>query len=107
MLRRDIGEGTNALQCTTDRMFCCSNSGGEMRAGNFYMPDGGVVPPLGIAVNGYYRSRGSMHITLNRQPTGTITGQFRCEIPDASGMNVDLFITIGEPVYMHNILLFL
>ena len=60
----------------TDSIICCSNSGGGLRAGEFYMPDGTLVPPLARAVNGYYRFRGSMYITLNRQVTATITGQF-------------------------------
>lgn len=93
----------NALQCTTDSMICCSNS--PLRAGEFYMPDGTLVPHLARVVNGYYRSRGSMYITLNRQVTATITGQFRCEIPDASGMSVYLLITIGEYICTIHIML--
>ena len=97
MLRTDIGEGDNALQCTTDSTTCCSNAGGEMRAGFFYFPVTDVyVPPLGLAVNGYYRDRLSQLIRLHRQPSGTITGQFRCNIPRASGSAADLFINIGE-----------
>ena len=69
-----------------------------MRAGEFYMPDGSLVITMGSTTNGYYRTRGSSHIALNRQPTGTITGQFRCEIPDASQTFVGLFINIGKTV---------
>ena len=99
VLRTDIGEIDAALLCTTDSTTCCSNVGGETRAGEFYFPSssgGGVVPILGGVTNGYYRLRGSQHILLNRQPTGTITGQFRCNIPNAMGVMVDLFIDIGE-----------
>ena len=59
------------------------------------MPDGGLVQVRGTATNGYYRTRGSRYIALNRQPTGTITGHFRCQIPDASQTSVDLYINIG------------
>ena len=95
VLRTDIGEGGDALQCTTDSITCCSNAGGEMRAGEFYFPNGDIVMVPGLITNGYYRSRGTRHIRLNRQSAGTITGQFRCEIPDASGTMVNLFINIG------------
>ena len=47
MLRTDIGEGADALQCTTDSTTCCRNVPPEMRAGEFYMPDGDLVLSLG------------------------------------------------------------
>ena len=95
MLRDDIGEGDAALQCTTDRAGCCNGTG---RAGEFYFPDGTIVPISGgiDLTRTYYRNRGSGVIRLNRRPNGTITGWFRCEIPDASGTLVNLFINIGK-----------
>ena len=96
MLRTDIGEGADALQCTTDSTTCCTNTPPEMRAGEFYMPDGSIVLFAGTTTNGYYRFRGSQRILLNRRSTGTITGQFRCNIPQMSGTYVDLYINIGE-----------
>ena len=96
VLRTDIGEGVNALQCTTDSTTCCRNTDGESRAGDFYMPDGNLVLIQSTTINGYYRSRGSRHILLSRQSTGTITGQFRCNIPQLSGPDVDLYINIGK-----------
>ena len=98
VLRTDIGEGAAALQCTTDSTTCCTNAPGETRAGEFYFPDGSQVPFLGDASSPYYRQRHSMSIGLNRRssiPTQP-TGQFRCEIPDASGTTVNLFINIGR-----------
>ena len=97
VLRTDIGEGVAALLCTTDSTTCCTNAPGETRAGYFYFPDGTQVPIQGIATSPYYRTRGSRMIGLNRRsniPTQP-TGQFRCEIPDASGTTVNLFINIG------------
>ena len=102
VLRTDIGEGDNALQCTTDRITCCTNTGGEFRAGNFYFPVssvrlGAAVPTLGGVVDGYYRYRYSQHIRLHRQSSGIITDWFRCNIPQASGPDdVDMYINIGE-----------
>ena len=99
VLRTDIGIDAAALQCTTDSTTCCTNILPEMRGGNFYFPiadGGGVVPNIGGATNGYYRDRLSRHVRLHRQHTGTITGQFRCEIPLANGTMVNLFINIGK-----------
>jgi hypothetical protein len=71
-----------------------------MRAGEFYMPDGDLVLLMGTTTNDYYRTRRSRHIFLNRRPAGTITGRFRCNIPQASGPpNADLYINIGEYPY--------
>ena len=97
MLRTDIGEGAAALQCTTDRAGCCRGSDGE-RAGELYFPDGSQVPILGPdrSIRTYYRSRGSRFVSLNRINNGMKTGEFRCEIPDASGTTVTLFINIGR-----------
>ena len=96
-LRTDIGEDDDALQCTTDSTTGCTNMNGEMRAGEFYMPGGDMVLLKGTTTNGYYRTRGTSHIRLNRQNTaGTITGQFRCEIPLANGTMGNLFINIGK-----------
>ena len=93
VLRTDIGEGAAALQCTTDRADCCRT----IRAGEFYFPNGTMVPILGAdpSIHKYYRSRDNGFIRLNRI-NGMETGQFRCEIPDASGILVNLFINIGR-----------
>ena len=98
MLRTDIGEGDAALQCTTDSTTCCSNQPGETRAGEFYFPDGSKVLNSDMAPsNSYYRNRATQLIRLNRRPTATQTGQFRCEIPSAGSgtQTMDLFINIG------------
>ena len=92
VLRTNIGEGDDALQCTTDSAACCVTQ----RVGEFYFPDGTVVPVSGQDITRtYYRDRGTKLIRLNRRSSGTITGEFLCEIPDASGTMVNLFITIG------------
>ena len=101
MLRTDIGEGDAALQCTTDSTTCCTNMNGETRARDFYFPNGSIVLTSGSSPsNSYYRTRSSMLIGLNRLPAATQTGQFRCEIPDASGTTVNLLINIGMLCYI-------
>ena len=68
-----------------------------MRGGELYFPDDeGLVPIMVASLSqGYYRNRGSQFIRLNRWANGTTTGQFRCEIPDATGEIAMLFINIG------------
>ena len=102
VLRTDIGVNDNALRCTTDSTTCCrSNIGGEMRGGQFYFPDDVTTVPISTsAVDGYYRDRQSRLIRLHRLDTGvigTMTGRFRCNIPQAGGPpDANLFINIGE-----------
>ena len=97
VLRTDIGEGANALQCTTNSTTCCRSTGGETRAGEFYMPNGSLILLQGTTTSGYYRTRGSGHNLLNRRSPGTITGRFRCNIPQANRPpDADLYINIGE-----------
>jgi hypothetical protein len=102
VLRTDIGQGADALQCTTDNITCCTDATGEMLAGEFYsQTDGNMVPKMDDSMpqSDYYRTRGSGHILLNRRKHGNTTnivGQFRCSIPNASGIMVNLYINIGE-----------
>ena len=94
VLRTDIGEGDDALQCTTDRVACCDLPN---RAGQFYFPNDDQVPTLGgVGTSGYYRDRDDQLIRLNRQSdNGVITGQFRCEIPSGTSTDSVLSINIG------------
>ena len=92
-----------ALQCTTDRADCCRRDDGTA-AGQFYFPNGTQVPISGGDLSHtYYRNRGTGFIRLNRRSVAMETGQFRCEIPDASGTIVNLFINIGMLCYIPHI----
>ena len=52
-----------------------------MLRGDFDFPDGTTVPAIGQSRNGYYRSRATDRITLNRRQEGTVQqGLFRCRI---------------------------
>ena len=70
------------LQCVTDRMPCCGSQIGE-----WYFPDGTTVPTQGSAVS-FYRNEGSDGaVNLNRIGSSdaiSLSGQFCCEIPDAT-----------------------
>lgn len=88
----DIGAGENCLRCITDKTDCCGTLGS--RAGEFYKPDGSRVP-TNSAGDILYRNRGSQYICLNKRQPGTVDeGEYRCEIPDASGTLRSLHITI-------------
>lgn len=90
----DIGEGENALLCMTNNKSCCGTQ--PNRAGQFYYPDGGMVPIEG-AGQGFYRDRHSQHIRLNRrQGTYHPTGWYHCEIPNASGENQKLVFKLSD-----------
>ena len=88
MLLRNIGEGDpGALLCTTDSTTCCTGALG--RGGEWFYPDGWMVPVMG---NGepYYRNRGTSLIRLNRRPSQGLsvmyTGIYCCKIPDQNNV---------------------
>ena len=90
----DIGEGTSALYCKTDKEECCGTV--PNRFGQFYYPNG-VQVPIASQQHGFYRNRGDQIIRLNRRegimsPTGT----YQCEIPNADDMMIKIYITLTE-----------
>ena len=94
----DIQYGTSnsGLQCNTDRRPCCATL--PFRFGEWYFPDGTAVPILGAATT-FYRSRGDEGtVNLNRLNTSVTspTGQFCCEVPNASDIVQTVCANIGE-----------
>ena len=84
------------LQCITDRRPCCANP--SNRAGEWYFPDGTIVPTQGRATS-FYRTRGDDGtVNLNRLHTNIFmpTGLFCCEIPDDIDVEQRLCINISE-----------
>ena len=109
-----IGEGFpplpqtdgGALECHTDDTTCCrgvDNPDGPGR-GEWYYPDGTVVPPPGGGGNGtgFYRTRNHMVIRLNRGSIIFPVGVYRCEIPGAGGVNITRYITVENSQGMYN-----
>ena len=88
VLIHDIGEGDDALLCMTDRSDCCRKPNGE-----FYYPDSSAV---GFSdTNSLYRNRGPQVVRLNRRnDVLSPTGIYRCNIPDSSGINQNIYINI-------------
>lgn len=107
VLREDIGESGAALQCTTDSTICCNVD--YLIEGSFYFPYSvhgsvyAIVVPRNqyYAEDGYYQRQYFQHIRLHREPTGNITGEFRCDIWDANFTHVNLYINISEYMCMY------
>lgn len=89
----NIREGVGALLCKTNLKPCCSSP--PNRFGQFYYPSGTTVP-IKSHGEGFYRNRGVQEIRLNRR-TGTTspTGTYRCEIPNATGVTQNIYITLN------------
>ena len=86
MLLNEIGEGTSALYCLTNRTNCC-----HLR-GLWRNPKGGDVR------DGLYITRGFSSLRLNRRSGGRtgpeVTGVHICRIPDAGNALKTLSIGI-------------
>ena len=88
----EVGEGENALYCKTDKEACCGNP--PNRFGEFYYPNG-VQVPIARQQQGFYRNRGEQIVRLNRrQGISSPTGTYRCEVPDADGVSVNIYIKL-------------
>ena len=79
VLLGDIGEGSSALYCLTDRELCCSAEAGGDR-GLWRSPDGIVHGNVG-----FYSTKGfsSIHLSRRSRTMGPI-GLYRCVIPSSS-----------------------
>ena len=83
----------NGLQCITDRRPCCKIN----RAGEWFFPNGSVVPTQGVATT-YYRNRGDDGtVNLNRVNSDVTmpTGEFCCVVTDATDAVQTLCVNIG------------
>ena len=99
-----VGEGfegpqitdSGALECHTDDTTCCrgiDNPFNGTGRGEWYYPDGSVVPPPGGGTE-FYRTREHMVIRLNRLYVDQQTGVYRCKIPGAGGVIISRYIAI-------------
>ena len=92
VLISEIGEGDNAIYCRTDKVDCCGTR--PNRFGEFYYPNG-VEVPVSAQRHGFYRNRGEQIVRLNRREgVGSPTGTYRCEVPNANGETVKIYITL-------------
>lgn len=92
----DIGENDDAVICRTDLRPCCASL--SNRHGEWYYPDGRLVPNYGAGED-FYRNRGDDGtVRLNRrnnaqQPAGV----FRCEVPDRNRRLQKLTLGVVSP----------
>lgn len=95
----EIGESDNALLCYTDNFVCCralDNRPRREALGDWYYPDGSRV--LNVHGSDIYRNRRLMVVRLNRRNNAiSPLGRYRCEIPDANGVNQTLYANIIPP----------
>ena len=97
----DIGEDEDALLCNTDKINCCTNMKGEIRAGEWYYPSGNSV---GIKImkmkqeqDEFYRDRGMQVVRLHhRQGRVVERGRFQCAIPDVNNVTRSIYVHIGK-----------
>ena len=90
----DIGEGSGALYCLTDRTQCCSTEAGE-ELGVWRSPDGSDVS--GSTTADVYIVRGFSSLLLNsRSSVVGPTGVYTCVIPDAGNNNRTLYIGLYD-----------
>ena len=105
MLLSDIGEGSNALFCLTDRTQCCTPEAGDAR-GSWRFPNGSILTRDDADLS-FYAIRGYSSISLNRRSDAVVsTGIFICRLPDeatGSGMNLSIGVydNAGEGELMH------
>ena len=107
----DIGIDDTGLHCNTDRSDYCRGSDhpSGTAQGHWYRPDGSEVMSYTAeeAANPgpnvfFSRNRGTGIIRLNRNDAPPERGRFRCEIPNAAGVTVILYVNIGEWFASHN-----
>ena len=92
----EIGEDSAALFCLTNKTDCCGSLDtpeGIVVIGHWYFPNGSSVKNT-ISGDNMYRDRGSSFVRLQRRNNAQTTGVFRCEVPDASGTNQQLYVGV-------------
>ena len=91
VLLSDIGEGSSALFCLTDRTRCCSTTTGGERHGAWRFPNGSEVDMGG----NFYLDRSYSSVILSRRNNAVgLTGIYTCEIPDANNARRTLYIGV-------------
>ena len=104
----EIGEGEDALWCTTDLTTCCKPPHTETALGNWFYPNETRVPNSKDQWN-FYRERKRMVVNLNRRRGGE-DGIYYCEIPDSVNVNQTIYIGVyntssGEGHFLYTFVL--
>ena len=101
VLLEDIG--TNSLVCTTASTTCCV--GNSLPGIGFYYPDGDSILNQVQASSALQRlymtqSQGLISLRLQAGTDNPPLGRYRCQIPDGRGNTQNLYIRIGEIIFL-------
>ena len=99
-------DNSDSVVCHTDLSTCCSADQG-IRRGDWYFPDGSVLPYPGPSVP-IYEGRGAQRVVIRRATATGPTGIYRCDISTVAVYDytdisvrdtvyVGLYVSEGEP----------
>ena len=91
------GDNSNSVVCHTDLDTCCSGGQGIHR-GDWYFPDGSVLPYPGSSVP-IYEGRAARRVVIRRTTATGPTGIYRCDIP-TNAVHDDTDISVRDTVYV-------
>ena len=91
------GDNSDSVVCHTDLGTCCSGGQGIHR-GDWYFPDGTVLPFSGPGVT-IYLGRGPMRAVIRRTTATGPTGIYRCRIA-TNAVHSDTDQSLGETLYV-------
>ena len=91
------GDNSDGVVCHTNLGTCCSNSQGIHR-GDWYFPDGSVLPYPGSSVP-IYEGRAAWRVVIRRTTATGPTGIYRCDIP-TNAVHDDTDISVRDTVYV-------
>ena len=73
-------DGSDSVQCHTDLSTCCNNAAGDDR-GDWFFPNGTVLPFPNATYNIFEGRRMSQRVDLQHRGTGdAISGIYRCTV---------------------------
>ena len=87
----DVATGDNALMCMSENTECCTTDNA-----NWYLP-GSDSPITTTEEPGYFVTRGSNYVALNRESGDTdVDGLYRCEILGTDGNIQKLYVWLDH-----------
>ena len=95
MLLSDIGEGSNALFCLTNRIQCCTTETCDVHS-SWQFPNSSFIHDDSNL--SFYVNRGYSSLQLNRKSNAVApTGVFICRLPDeATGSGMNMYIGVYD-----------
>ena len=93
-------DNSDSVVCHTDLSTCCAGgqTGQGIHRGNWYFPDGTVLPFIGNSVP-FGLGRGAQFAVIRRTTATGPTGIYRCRIA-TNAVHSDTDISVGETVYV-------